>query len=445
MPDHGGGYRNSSWPRGASTPSVQEAWRETQEAPWGEAVPHLEALLADARTLLLFRFPFYGRLALRLKWAFTERVSTMAVRVDAYVFFNPLYLERINSGQMAWLIAHALLHLAHGHFERIGDREPERWNRATDVVVDDLLRRSRLPAPPGRQANASTWYQPDVMGAEEVYSTLAFHRPWGPQSGDPRPGLGTGGGDCDHGATEELMRRSRNGTGDHVLSAAQWHDLARDSAFRAKAIGKLPAGMEIFLQDLGTPRLPWHVLLRRWIGPVLSARTAWHRPSRRAPAVRNRLWDTQGVRTTLPGVLPDLTPVVVAWDLSGSISSEEGSIMLTETRAILSQYRRPVRVLTFDVEVHVDQDIADVSAIVPKGGGGTSFVPLFERLAERPGPLGAPACVIVFTDLCGTFPDEPPPYPVVWIDVTGSYGNPPFGELIPYGSLEAVPGSGSRA
>jgi predicted metal-dependent peptidase len=59
------------------------------------------------------------------------------------------------------------------------------------------------------------------------------------------------------------------------------------------------------------------------------------------------------------------------------------------------------------------------------GGGGTSFVPVFKKVEE----LGiTPALLIYFTDGYGTFPDEPPPYPVIWVmteDVT-----PPFGEVV---------------
>lgn len=45
-----------------------------------------------------------------------------------------------------------------------------------------------------------------------------------------------------------------------------------------------------------------------------------------------------------------------------------------------------------------------------KGGGGTDFRPLFDRLAEESEP---PAGVVYRTDLAGSFPDEPPQYPVI--------------------------------
>ena len=61
----------------------------------------------------------------------------------------------------------------------------------------------------------------------------------------------------------------------------------------------------------------------------------------------------------------------------------------------------------------------------PKGGGGTSFVPVFDAVQESG---EEPLCLIYFTDLQGTFPKEAPPYPVIWLTVED--GTAPFGEVL---------------
>ena len=59
------------------------------------------------------------------------------------------------------------------------------------------------------------------------------------------------------------------------------------------------------------------------------------------------------------------------------------------------------------------------------GGGGTSFVPVFEWI-ERQG--GRPDSLVYFTDAVGEFPKKAPDYPVLWL-VKG--GAPvPFGRRI---------------
>ena len=104
--------------------------------------------------------------------------------------------------------------------------------------------------------------------------------------------------------------------------------------------------------------------------------------------------------------------------------------MLAETRGILAQYRCSVRVLTFDVEVHEDREIRDVRALRPRGGGGTSLVPLMERLELDMNRGRHVSGLIVFTDLEAEFPKRPPSYTVLFVDVSGSSKVPPFGEVI---------------
>lgn len=58
-----------------------------------------------------------------------------------------------------------------------------------------------------------------------------------------------------------------------------------------------------------------------------------------------------------------------------------------------------------------------------RGGGGTSFVPALERLRHE--PLDG---VVVLTDGYGTYPADPPPFPVVW--VMSSAKRPPFGAVV---------------
>lgn len=57
------------------------------------------------------------------------------------------------------------------------------------------------------------------------------------------------------------------------------------------------------------------------------------------------------------------------------------------------------------------------------GGGGTSFVPVFDRI-ESDGL--SPAVVVYFTDLEGRFPSADPGYPVLWVTDNDSR-RAPFG------------------
>ena len=62
----------------------------------------------------------------------------------------------------------------------------------------------------------------------------------------------------------------------------------------------------------------------------------------------------------------------------------------------------------------------------PRGGGGTDFCPAFKWTEEN----GIePQALVYFTDMYGSFPDNAPPYPVIWVS-TSDESKAPFGEVI---------------
>jgi len=62
-----------------------------------------------------------------------------------------------------------------------------------------------------------------------------------------------------------------------------------------------------------------------------------------------------------------------------------------------------------------------------KGGGGTDFRKVFEYIEEKSIELD---CLVYFTDAEGSFPEEEPPYPVIWI--VQSRAGVPWGRRIQY-------------
>jgi predicted metal-dependent peptidase len=121
----------------------------------------------------------------------------------------------------------------------------------------------------------------------------------------------------------------------------------------------------------------------------------------------------------------------IGFDASGSCVRRAPEF-LAEVRAILFDCRpEKVILIQFDAKV---QEFRELDPLMDdydfqfsvKGGGGTDFRPVFERLAEEAEP---PAAVVFLTDLFGDFPEEPPPYPVIWASVTEKKDGP-FGETV---------------
>ena len=135
----------------------------------------------------------------------------------------------------------------------------------------------------------------------------------------------------------------------------------------------------------------------------------------------------------LPGVTSEgVGEVAIAVDCSGSIHARQLGLFEAEVRSILAgQQPQRVHVLYFDAEVHRYETYQAGQPIhlTPVGGGGTDFRPCFRWLEEK----GIhPQTLVFLTDLCGTFPETAPGYPVIW---ASTETRPvPFGQVIPMGA-----------
>jgi predicted metal-dependent peptidase len=67
----------------------------------------------------------------------------------------------------------------------------------------------------------------------------------------------------------------------------------------------------------------------------------------------------------------------------------------------------------------------------PQGGGGTSFIPFFEKVAERWDRQTQSVCIYL-TDGYGDFPETPPELTVLWVVAPGGLdlAQFPFGESV---------------
>ena len=63
----------------------------------------------------------------------------------------------------------------------------------------------------------------------------------------------------------------------------------------------------------------------------------------------------------------------------------------------------------------------------PCGGGGTDFRPAFDAVQTWEEP---PVCIIYLTDLAGTFPEQDPGIPTLWVTGRSDAREVPFGELL---------------
>lgn len=356
--------------------------------------PQAEAAIIRARTQLLLEQPFFGTLALRLR--VVERPDMKTLATDGrHLFYNPDYLLNLDREYHTSAVAHEVMHCALDHMVRLQGREPKRWNRAADFVVNPMLDEAKMPLHPSWLNDARF----AGMSADEVYNLLP-------------PGEDGDGGQDDI-LTDELSDAEKDAL------AADWQIAVGQAAKIAAETGKLPGSMERFLTNQRKATVDWRSVLRRFVTSTSRNDFSWMRP--------NRMMLPHGV--ILPGLFSESMGTCVAVsDDSGSVSTKILEALAAEIDGIAA-VAEPERLIHISCDAEINH-VAEFSQgepfkMVSKGGGGTDFRPPFAYL-EKEGIT--PACLIYLTDGYGPFPQDPAPYPVLWAMTTDEV--PPWGEYV---------------
>lgn len=389
------------------------------------------AKLASARTRLMLERPFIGALVLHLPLVPSPRVRSMATDARA-VHYNPGYVGALSFAETQFLLAHEALHCALLHFARRGHRVRDRWDRACDYAVNQLLADDGLRPPDEALWNPA--YR--GMSAEAIYPLLtdegrptldehwfgggdAAARTVGvspPAAGEPLADAAFMAAHRD--GFEELAARAPTAAAADLAEA--WQERLAAAAVEAYESGRLGASWRSVLGDIAEPRLAWQALLERFVRAVARDDYSFARPARREGDA------------ILPGPSSAEIELVLALDTSGSIRLEDFRRFVEEIDALKGQVRARVTLLACDMRIAPGAPWRYEPwerIVLPDGlagGGGTRFTPVFEWIEAN----GArPDALVYFTDALGEFPALEPPYPVLWL-VQGNAGVP-FGERVP--------------
>ena len=427
----------------------------------------IETKLTAARAKLILDKPFLGALVLRLPLSAADPQWCPTTATDAHKFYyNPEFIDSLSMGQTQFMLAHEALHCALSHFARRQHRVQHRWDLACDFAINPLLLEDGLTPPP----NCNVMPQYLGMTAEEIYplidendqtETIDQHlfdqdnqsgggqqgeAPDKPESEQPQSGAG---GDSDqreddHGQGGETPQdqkpQSNEGDGAKPMQAdpsqtgqqennddrdgrgeptppplnaeerqtleVQWQQRLAGAAQQAMQAGKMGGSMARLVDHLLQPRLPWRMLLARYMTAMARDDFSYMRPSRREGDA------------ILPSLKSSQVEIVVVIDTSGSIRANEMDEFLSEISALKGQMRARVTLLACDSELAEDapwvfepwEEFRCPAEI--QGGGGTDFRPVFEWLAQQG---QQPELLVYFTDARGQFPQNEPNFPVIWL------------------------------
>lgn len=381
---------------------------------------NVKVKLQKARSWLILDHPFFGCLIMKLKLEKSEMFPTAATD-GKKLFYNPVYIESLSLRQTIGLLAHEIMHPALGHTWRQDSRENKRWNVACDYTINRNLIEAGFTLPD--KALDDPIYR--GMSAEEIYNLLPEDNKDQGQGQDGQGEQGEQGPQGQQGQGQPGQDPGMCGAvipGDKEKSQeqkARWKASVSQAAQVAR--GTLPGGIEHQIKDALNPELPWATILRDFVEKTARNDYSWSKPNPRYS--RSRI--------ILPSLISEELPeLVIAIDTSCSITDKQLAHFETEASAILGTYNTKIRVLWCDTEVAKEEEYASQNLplkLKHEGGGGTKFEPVFDWV-EKFGYT--PAALIYFTDMDGSFPDEAPTYPVLWVSTNRRDKTAPFGEVV---------------
>lgn len=394
--------------------------------------PESEALrrMTRLRSNLLEDQPFFGVLAMKLSLVEDPRCKSMWTDAK-HLGFNPSYLASLLDVEARGLIAQLILHISLGHPWRKGARDAKRWKKSGDYAINEVLKKSGFVLPVGSVFDAAYAGMP----AELIYAKLldeeedAAPPPPKPSSEPTEPnsqdepgsdGEGSGPGDTAFDESTDIPGELREAAEDAVEQDWQSSTVAAE-----QLQGSLPGALGRMAKLAQEPRVSWKDQLWHLIQSCQGGGDfTWTRPNRRWLHMRLYLPSSESV---------ELGPAIFARDTSGSIAGsyiDQFNAEVSDVVSLLSPSQ--AFIVDCDAKVQAVQELEKgetPSSWDAKGGGGTSFEPVFSWVEEE---NIEPACVVYFTDLQGKFPSEAPDYPVFWV-VPGATQDVqvPFGTVIP--------------
>ncbi|MCS7243100.1 DUF2201 family putative metallopeptidase [Candidatus Caldatribacterium sp.] len=346
-------------------------------------------------------FPLLGSALLRFQVKVVGKEFMAPAGVD--IAQRCLYIrEDITEMQdsVRTILAHEALHILGGTFLRKGDRDHVLWNFATDLEINWLLADMGLRVRQGL-------YDEKFHGkyAEEIYEVLEKRaREKSREVAEALHGLNElvreyqqAQQQGDKERMQELKEQMKNvqrsvleelGLRNNTAEVNHHEDITDELARRfvmetmvaaqqlgKMGIGKLPGELDRVIDELLEAKIDWKELLENAILDATRNDYSYRKPYKPSLVYAD---------TYIPSLNePDRREVVIIVDTSGSISEGVLRLFLSEVKEILASYK--VIFIACDASVQAVVEDGDIEEIVKKvkGGGGTSFAPAFQYIAER--------------------------------------------------------------
>lgn len=390
--------------------------------------------------------PYFGTVIWSLQYVATPGIGTFAVTDTGQFLYDPdvpwSFPEQVG------VFIHELHHVILNHAERAGTKDPATWNEATDIAINDSLRRWGILLPDGALQPELYSLEPN-QAAESYYGVLVKRKQeqhkkqsgsgdsnqQGQQQGGgsdkdsklpPKPdGCSPTKGRCGSGAGIRESFEPPPGSGppgsptqgqgntnkpgnekSGVEIEAMRKRVAEDVV---KNIGDAPGMLVDWAKSVLNPKRSWQSVLRSAVKRAVQ-NIAGGASDYTFSKVNYRSIDPDII---LPSLVTKKPEVCVIVDTSGSISTEELNEALSEVSGVMRAHANRMTILAVDRKVHEQHTVSLASRLNElkfTGGGGTDMrVGIKHALKLTP----KANIIIIFTDGESPWPDQKPDAEVV--------------------------------
>lgn len=363
------------------------------------------ALMDKAKISLMARkdSAFFTTICFSMKHQWDETIPTAATN-GVYIKFNPDFFMSMDPEERVFVLIHESMHVAYMHMLRLDGRDRSKFNVAADHVINLQLIERGFKMPSGNNRGLA---DPQYAGlsTEEVYDLLP-KQDESQTDHDIVPGEGDASG-----STTALQRQIE----DIIVRASI------QSAMQKDAPGTIPGQIQLFLNKLLDPKLPWHRILSKHFRTMAKNDYSFRKLNRR-----------YFPKHYLPGLYSEtLMDLVVAVDISGSVSDEEFLVFISEIGGIIRSLKpNKLTLIQFDTAIHSVEELHnmnDLSKVTFTGRGGTDVTPVLEWANEK-----APDLLLIFTDGGFHFDGTSTKVNTTWLIHNNPPFTAPFGRVIHY-------------
>lgn len=335
--------------------------------------------------------------------------------------WNPKFYWSLPFATRVTILVHELWHVALLHMLRCGDRDPEAWNIAADICINNML-----------VQDGYTWegFRPyidrsmDGMPAEEIYEKR-------------------------YGNLKQLTREQIIEEFKHL---PEWKDFTRDMPLPERDLikpeegmdgapiintvigayhqanmsggpGSIPGEVQLILKRFLSPKLPWEQLLRAFFNEISQQDYRWTRPNRRYGDIY-----LPSLQDEEEGALDHLMYFL---DVSGSISDSDVVRFNSEVKYIKDTFNpKKLSLIQFDTRITDVKEFGEddpFEELVVIGRGGTDLAPVRDYIIKH-----KPTAFVVFSDLCCEVMEKlPTPIPQIWVCINNDQAKrPKEGQLV---------------